>query len=146
MDEEDTAELAEVESPETLPGPVLVAAKRLLFKRLWRLGLITNLQRPQLMQAGRALAVHALDRRWDTHPFWGWDAAGREAAMARFGPGNDVFAEAAWGSPWGDDWETGEFEDVDLPARDPAQVVDILGAVEAVVHDLQAAKAAVASD
>jgi hypothetical protein len=146
IDDEDTAGLPEAGPREPLPGPLLVAAERLLFKRLWRLGLITSLRRPQLIQAGHRLAVHAREQRWDSQAFWGWDEASREAAIARFGPGNDVFAEAAWKRPWGDHWENGDFDDVDLPSRDPARVVDVLLAVDAIVQDLQAAKASVASD
>jgi hypothetical protein len=144
--EEETADLPEPDSRETQPGPLLVAANRLLFKRLWRLGLITNLPKPRLVEAGRSLAKHAVERGWDTHPFWGWDGAARDAAVARYGPGNDALAMAVWGEPWGDRWETGELDEVDLPARDPGQVVDVLLAVDAIVQELQAAKAAVARD
>jgi hypothetical protein len=148
LDEKETAALPEADTDprEPLPGPVLVAAHRLLFKRLWRLGLLTNLQRSRLVRAGRALAAHALEHGWDTHPFWGWDETARQAAIARYRPGNDVFAEAVWGRPWGNRWETGDFDDVDLPALDPPNVVDILLAVDTIVQELQAAKASAGSE
>lgn len=143
---EDTLKLPEAGSRETLPGPMLVAAKRLLFKRLWRLGLVTGLPRSKLAQAGRTLAAHAHDQAWDSAPFWGWDPHDRVVALARFGAGNDVLAEAVWGEPWGEVYENGEFVDIDLPACDPEQVVDVLGAVDAIVQGLQTPKAAVAPE
>jgi hypothetical protein len=145
--DDDVATLPETGAPARalLPGPVLLAAKRLLFKRLWRLGLVASTPRPRLMQSGRGLAALAVQQGWDSHPFGGWDERARETATARYGPGNDAFDMAVWGRPWGDDWETGQFHEVDLPSLPPTQVVDILGAVEAIVQELQAAKASVES-
>lgn len=127
------------------PGPVLLAATRLLFKRLWRLGLVTKLPRPKLVQSARALAAHAGQRGWDAEAFWGWDDRARAAAIARYGPGNDAFAQAVWGRPWGD-WETHEPVDIDLPSCDPRLVVDVLSSVDAIVSGLQSVKASVVSD
>lgn len=138
--------LPETDDRDVLPGPLLVAADRLLFKRLWRLGLVSRLSKPELVRAARRLATHAGDARWDQHPFWGWDARTRAAAVMRFGPGNDALAQEVWGRPWGADWEDGEFVDVDLPARDPLLVVDMLDAIETIVVDLQAARTPVASE
>ncbi len=142
----DAAALPAGPSMEALPGPILVAAKRLLYKRLWRLGLVTRLPRPRLARAARSLAAHARARSWDSAPFWGWDVRGRAEALDRYGPGNDVLAEALWGEPWGDVYEDGVFVDVDLPACEPERVVDVLGAVDVIVRGMPAPKTAVAPE
>jgi hypothetical protein len=142
----DLAGLPALQVSDALPGPVLVAAYRLLFKRLWRLGLISRLPRGQLAAVARRLADYAAEGHWDTSSFWGWDAGSRGAAITRFAAGNDVLAEQLWHRPWGDDWEDGEYVDIDLPARDPRQVVDVLTAVDAIVTDLQASSGPDAQD
>jgi hypothetical protein len=143
---EDVTALPERGGSQTLPGPVVVAATRLLFKRLWRLGLLTSLPSPRLIHAAEALSEHGEEHAWDHGPHWGWDLSAREAAIAHYAPGNDVLARAVWGRPWGDAWESGEYVDVDLPARNPGLVVDVMATVDRIVKSLQAAKAAVVSD
>lgn len=136
----DVQPLPEPTVGEELPGPVLVASLRLLFKRLWQLGLLETVPRHTLQDAAQELRVRADDHVWDDNPFWGWDNLLREAAIARYRPGNDVLAEAVWGRPWGDAWETGTYVDVDLPASPPGLVVDVLGTVDLLVRQVRAAK------
>lgn len=125
-----------------LPGPVLVAAMRLLFKRVWRLGMPKTLPRQRLLAAARLLARHAEERSWDNAPFWGWTETARQEAVLRYGPGNDTLAEALWGRPWDDTWETGSHVDVDLAAGRPSQTVDVLDTVDSIVKDLLTVKGA----
>jgi hypothetical protein len=125
-----------------LPGPYTVAATRLLFKRLWRLGMFNNLPRRQLLDAAAALRSRADEGAWDEGPFWGWSEQLRAEAIERFRPGNDVFARAVWGEPWGDDWADGDVVDVDLASSQPALVVDVLQSVDALVKEQQTRKAA----
>lgn len=134
--------LAETHVGDELPGPVQVAATRLLFKRLWRLGLLDTVPRRILVEVTKDLGTQADDRGWDDEPFWGWDPSLRDAAIARYRPSNDAFAAAVWGRPWGDSWETGEYVDVDLPASAPGLVVDVLGTVDLIVKQVRAAKPA----
>jgi hypothetical protein len=140
------AELPDVDVPDTSPGPMLVAGYRLLFKRLWRLGMINALPRHRLNAAARQLAAHAAESAWDIQPFWGWDPQSRAAAITEFGPDNDAFAEQVWQQPWGDDWEDGEYADLDLPANDPRHVADLLDAVEGIVSGLQASRGRTAAE
>lgn len=125
-----------------LPGPVLVAATRLLHKRLWRLGLVKSLPHPRLQAAARSLREHAEERIWDAGAFWGWSEDAREAAVQRYRPGNDALAKTLWGTPWPTEWESGAYLDVDLAALPPTLVVDVLRTVDDVVADLQKATGA----
>lgn len=130
-----------------LPGPVLIAATRLLFKRMWRLGMFKSLPRGRLLATARGLRDHALERGWDPQPFWGWSEAARDEAIRRYRPGNDVLAAAVHGGHWSGGWATGSHLDVDLAACAPALVVDVLNTVNALMSDLHKAKGAVpASD
>lgn len=124
-------------------GPVLIAAMRLLFKRMWRLGMFRTLSRPRLLAAARILRDHAQQHSWDSSPFWGWSEGAREDAILRYRPGNDTLAAAAWGRPWDQPWESGPYVDMDLAAIRPALVVDVLVTVDAIMKDLQKAKGAV---
>jgi len=126
-----------------LPGPVLIAALRLLFKRVWRLGMPKTLPRQRLVAAARILAQRAEDHSWDSVPFWGWTGAARQEAVLRYRPGNDALAMALWDRPWDDMWESGSHVDVDLAAGRPTQTVDVLDTVDSIVKDLQKAKGAV---
>ncbi len=128
---------------EYLPGPVLIAAMRLLFKRIWRLGMFKTLSRGRLLHAARILRDHAHEHNWDTVPFWGWTETAREAAVLRYRADNDAVAGTLWGKPWPAAWESGTYVDVDLAASDPALVVDLLVTVDNLVKDLQKAKGAV---
>lgn len=124
----------------TLPGPVLVAAHRLLFKRLWRLGLHGALPRRRLAAAATALRDQAAAGAWDSTTFWGWDPASRAAAITSYTPGNDQVAEALWGERWGDNWAAGTYEPPDLASVQPSVVVDVLDTIDAIVAPLQAEK------
>jgi hypothetical protein len=135
-----------LEEPETLPGPVLIAGYRLLFKRLWRLGLISRLPRAQLAAVARRLGDHAAEAHWDSSPFWGWDNPSRSEAITRFGPGNDALAQEVWARAWGDDWEDGEYVDLDLASRDPRLVVDVLNTVDGVITALQGSAGPIAAE
>lgn len=130
---------------EPLPGPVLVAATRLLFKRAWRLGMFNRLPRRRLLDAVATLRRHGDEQAWDEAPFWGWSEPLRRAAVARYQPGNDVLASALWGRSWGDDWESGRYVDLDLAASSSALVVDVLLTVDGLIKDLRAEKAALAT-
>lgn len=128
----------------TLPGPVLMAASRLLFKRAWRLGLVKTLPRGRLMGAARSLREHAAGESWDTVEFWGWTSEARDEAVRRYQPGNDALASRLWGRSWGEDWADGTYAEADLASCPPDVVVDILGTVDTLVKDLQKAKGAAA--
>lgn len=126
----------------SLPGPVVIAAHRLLYKRAWRLGLVKTLPRPRLMGAARALRQHSLEQGWDSTEFWGWTPATREQAAARYQAGNDEVATQLWDRLWGDDWASGTYAEADLAACAPDMVVDVLGFVDSLVRDLQKTKGA----
>jgi hypothetical protein len=138
--------LPAAESRPDLPGPFAIAASRLLFKRMWRMGMFKNLPRPLLLDAATELRRHAEEQEWDEGPFWGWTERARKAAIKRYRAGNDAFAKAAWGRPWGDDWENGTHVDVDLAASPPGLVVDLLQSVDRIVTELQQAKLAIAAE
>lgn len=127
-----------------LPGPIEVAATRLLFKRMWRLGIFNSLPRKTLTATLRQLREHAAERSWDETTYWGWSPSLRDGAIATYQPGNDVFANAVWGRPWGDTWEAAPYTEVDLASQSPALVVDVLVTVDRLAKELQAAKAAAA--
>jgi hypothetical protein len=137
LDADEAAALPAEESPRRLPGPYHVAAARLLFKRLWRLGISAKAPRSQITEAAAELERHALAAGWDTVPYWGWDPTSRAAAVARYHAGNDALAQAVWGRDWGDDWEHHDHTETDLASSDPALVVDILTSVDALVKKLQ---------
>lgn len=140
----DLRPLPDVRPPEPLPGPVLVAATRLLFKRMWRMGLIKHLSRPRLVAAALALRTHAEEQSWDETEFWGWTEEARAAAIARYAPGNDDFAQAVWGQPWGEPWANGTYVDVDFAAGSAQLVVDMMRTVDGLVKELQQVKNAAA--
>jgi hypothetical protein len=137
-----TARLPPAQGRNPLPGPVLVAATRLLFKRMWRMGMIKGLPRARLLSAADELRRNAVEEDWDEGTFWGWGERVRAEAIARYLPGNDAFAQAMWGRMWGDVWANGTYVDVDLAASPPPLVVDILRTADALVKDLQRIKTA----
>jgi hypothetical protein len=123
-----------------LAGPYHVAAARLMFKRLWRLGIATKVPRSRIVSAAATLERHAVAQHWDDAPFWGWDPGSRAAAVARYREGNDELAQAVWGRKWGAAWEHHDFVDLDLASSDPRLVVDVLTTVDSLVKDLQPAE------
>ncbi|MDX6296842.1 MAG: hypothetical protein QOI51_699 [Nocardioidaceae bacterium] len=135
-----TASLPAGSTREPLPGPVLVAACRLLFKRAWRLGMFNRLPRGRLLDAVATLRRRSDEQAWDDAPFWGWSEPLRQVAIARYQPGNDVLASALWGRSWGDSWESGRYVDLDLAASSSALVVDVLLTIDGLIKDLKAEK------
>ncbi len=131
---------------EPLPGPVVVAATRLLYKRMRRMGMFGGLSRARLLEAAEQLRRHGALHGWDKSRFWGWDDASRQRAIARYQPGNDAFARATWGHGWGDGWEHGRFVDVDFAASSPALVVDMMLTVDNLVKELQKLKLAAVAE
>jgi hypothetical protein len=121
------------------PGPVLIAASRLLFKRLWRLGLFASVPRARLGATATRLRELAEQGRWDRAEFWGFDDAIRDATIARFAASNDAFAQRVWGRSW-TDWELGGEPEADLAALDPLLLVEVMRAVDRLVQQLQDAK------
>lgn len=122
-----------------LPGPVVIAAARLLFKRLWRAGLMKGGHEREVLAAGRRLRENGDDRGWDDGPFWGWTDEGRADAVRRFQAGNDALWQEVHGHPWGDVWESGAHVDVDLPTLEPALVADVIATLDRVFAGVQTA-------
>ena len=120
-----------------LPGPYHVAAARLMFKRLWRLGIIAKAPRSKITEAAAALERVALARRWDDRPYWGWNRASRTAAAAHYQAGNDTLARKVWGRDWGDDWERHHVTETDLASSEPRLVVDLMTSVDTLVKSFQ---------
>jgi len=118
------------------PGPVQVAAARLMFKRLWRLGIIKRAPRSSILEAAAALEEHSVTAGWDRAPYWGWDPASRAEAIGRYRPGNDKLARSVWGREWGDDWPDFDFVETDLASLDPRLVVDVLTTIDQLVKDV----------
>lgn len=120
------------------PGPVLVAAVRLLHRRMRRLGMFAE-QRAldALLELVDELSQHARAHEWDAEPFWGWSAASAAAIRARFEQSNTEFAARAWSTNWSPALPTRGRTVVDLPTERPALVVDVLDTVDSLVNDLR---------
>jgi hypothetical protein len=143
---EQLAVLPAANDERTPSGPLLVAASRLLSKRAFRHGLSGSLPRTRLLEGAAHLQELARQGHWDQGGYWGWTPSQRRAAIGRYTRGNDAFASARWGRPWGDDWSDGMFTDTDLASADPPLVVEVLDAVDLVFRELKASRAAAASD
>ncbi len=134
---DDTSGLAMRIADPRLPGPFQVAAARLLFKRLWRLGIFSKVPRLKIDRAARALHQHAESAGWDYGTYWGWDPESRAAALTRYQPGNDELAQTIWARDWGDVWEQHDLTETDLASSDPELLVDLLTSVDTLVRDLK---------
>ena len=122
----------------TTPGPVLVAALRLLFKRMWRLGMFNRFPRERLLSCVGEVRDRSSQQGWDISTFWGWAPAARAKAITSFRAGNDSFASRVWGRPWPDEWESGDYVEVDLAATPPL-LVDVMTTIDTLIKALQAA-------
>lgn len=128
---------------DALPGPVVIAATRLLFKRMWRLGIFNgSLSRKTKVSTLQRLRAHARERSWDETTYCGWSAGLRADAIATYQAGNDALAHAVWDRAWGDAWESAPYTEVDLASQSPTVVVDVLVTVDRLVRELQDAKVA----
>jgi hypothetical protein len=117
-----------------LPGPVLVAAARLLHKRLRRLNAFDEQGREVLRRHAAALAEHARVAGWDDSVYWGWDGPMRRAAIEEYEASNAAFAEFVWKAPWPEPWSSGPQVRTDLADLDPAVLHDLLTTVDRLVE------------
>lgn len=129
--------LAPLGGPVPSPGPLLVAAVRLLNKRMRRLSLFSRYPRPTLLTSVDTLVDRAGAGNWDSAPFWGWSQERSGAAVERFARGNAELARRVWGATWREPTAGGAANEADLAAADPALLVDLLDTVDSLVHDLR---------
>ncbi|MDQ3113352.1 MAG: hypothetical protein M3Q84_04515 [Actinomycetota bacterium] len=129
---------SQIPGQERLPGPVHVAASRLLVKRLTARGGHADLDPRTLAAAVARVRRRAEQRDWDGDAtYWGWTPALAEAAAERYAASNDAFARAVWGSAWTEPVPTMPLRDLQLLDAEPkaiADIVDILGRVSAQVE------------
>jgi hypothetical protein len=118
-----------------LPGPVLVAAVRLLHKRLNRLGVAKKHQRAVMQQMVTALREHALAYRWDDSEFWGWSPEASERAAQAFRFENAEFAAGAWHADWPDAPVMRAPTTLDLASAAPSLVADVFDSIQQVIDD-----------
>ncbi len=93
-----------VSLPAPLPGPALVAATRLLHKRMRRMRLFANRPKPELRSVAEALATRARHSQWDATPYWGWTEQLQRRAEEEYAESNAVFAAYAGGTAWQEPW------------------------------------------
>lgn len=121
-----------------LPGPVLIAATRLLHKRLIRLGVVQTRRQGALVRATTRLRRHAQESGWDDSEYWGWSPELAAVATAAFAEGNTEFAARAWGTAWPDTPAPRPAATLDLPTQSPALVVDVMSTIQEVIDRLMA--------
>ncbi len=118
----------------TMPGPVLVAATRLLHKRLTRVGLLRTVEPSLVLRAAGQVRERAETQGWDDTTYWGWSADLAADAIQRFQPGNAEFAERAWGTGWPDPPVLREQTRGDLASCRPPLVSDVLQTIQRAVN------------
>jgi hypothetical protein len=120
------------------PGPVLLAATRLLHKRLIRLGLARD-RRPMVFnRAVGLLRANARVNGWDHDEFWGWSAELAASTAESFRHSNAEFAAGAWRSDWPDPPPSRPQTKADLASRSPGVVADVMDSVQRAVELLMA--------
>jgi hypothetical protein len=117
----------------TVPGPLLVAATRLLHKRLTRVALLKPIEPGSVVRAARQVREHAEAHEWDDTTYWGWSADLGDQAIERFRPGNAEFASRAWGTDWPDPPVLHEQTRTDLASCPPSVVSDVLTTIQKAV-------------
>jgi hypothetical protein len=120
---------------EPLPGPVLLAATRLLHKRLRRLNAFHEQGKAPLRPYTQKLKERAEKTGWDTAAYWGWSPAEREAIAEEYRESNDAFAEFVWGTSWPEPPSDGRLNRVDLPDLAPALLRGLLTTVDKLVQE-----------
>lgn len=86
------------------PGPTLIAATRLLHKRLRRRGAFEVRGRTGLLPLVNQLRECADAGGWDDDAFWGWTPDLAAEAVAFYETSNDEFARRVWGEAWSEPW------------------------------------------
>lgn len=123
-------------SPAALPGPVLIAATRLLHKRLRRMGMFHEHGKARLRNLVDRLGQRAVDVGWESTAYWGWDVALRRGVEEEYAATNDLFAEFVWGTPWEEPFSTGRTQRFDLADLEPPILHDVLRMVDGLVEGL----------
>lgn len=119
--------------PDPVPGPTLVAATRLLHKRLWRRGSFQRHDRADLVGLARRLRQAAEERGWDDAEFWGWTPTVRKAVAGPLVEADSAFAAQVWGTPWPVDGGSRQARVTRLTTAAPALVADVVDTVQGLV-------------
>ncbi|MDX6296844.1 MAG: hypothetical protein QOI51_701 [Nocardioidaceae bacterium] len=122
---------------EPTPGPVLIAATRLLHKRLRKLGRVSERGRPLLRTLSEGLAARATEQAWDSQTFWGWDTALRRSVELELAESNEMFADFVWGTPWPEPLSVARPRRHDLADLEPPVLHDVFATVERLVGNLR---------
>lgn len=122
------------------PGPVLVAATRLLHKRLRRNKMFELRSKPELRALARRLRDICEEQDWDAGTFWGWDDQSAADAAEEYHLSNDLFAEFVWGREWQEPFSAAVQHVTDLPSLPPELVREIVDTVDGLVKDAVAGK------
>lgn len=117
-----------------LPGPVLIAATRLLNRRLRRLQVFEEEGRPRMRTLVEQLASHAKEARWDSTEFWGWEVPVRRAAAEEHAASNEMFADFVWGTSWPEPYSVGPPVRTDLADLAPQRLRDVFDTVDRLVR------------
>jgi hypothetical protein len=117
-------------------GPLLLAATRLLHKRLVRLELTTTRKPQALQRTARRLANRAQEGGWDDRAFWGWTPERAAETSKAFRHSNAEFAAGAWRSDWPDPPHDRPQAVIDIADVSPALVVEVMDAVQLTVSEL----------
>lgn len=117
-----------------LPGPVLIAATRLLNRRLRQLLVFEEEGRPRMRALVEQLSTHATSAGWDSTEFWGWDVPLRRAAAEEHAASNEMFAEFVWGTAWPEPYSVGPPVRADLAGLLPSQLRDVFDTVDRLVR------------
>lgn len=128
-------DLPAAERREAAPGPTLVAATRLLHKRLWRHGAFQQHDRPTLVRLARRLREAAEERAWDEAEFWGWTRALHRELGGQLVEADRAFAEQLWGTPWPEDGRRRRHRSASLTASAPPLVADVVDTIQALVAE-----------
>lgn len=126
------------------PGPVLVAATRLLHKRLRRQKMFEVRTKPELRELGRRLRETCAERNWDEGTFWGWDEDGASEAAEEYRLSNDLFAQFVWGTDWQEPFSSAPQQVTDLPGLEPDLVREIVDTVDGLVKEAVSGRAILA--
>jgi len=123
---------------ERTPGPVLVAATRLMHKRMSRLGLVHQRDADDLVAAAAQVRRRADEHGWDDTDYWGWSPDLAAEAVERFRAGNAEFARRAWGGEWLDAPAMRDHTKLDLASQRPEVVSDVMTTIQRVVDAMLA--------
>lgn len=117
-------------------GPVVIAATRLLHKRLSRLGVVELRDRAVLVAAAAQLQDRSRVEHWDDTGYWGWTPALTATVTSLFAASNAALADRVWGTAWPDPTPERTQTRFDFAGADPRLVADVMTTIQHIVDEL----------